>query len=71
MASLSEIGTWITENEQLLSGLAAIASAPGEPVVAALAFENLSSDPEMRNDVRFPRLCARLGLVELWTATGR
>jgi adenylate cyclase len=25
--------------------------------------------PEMRNDVRFPRLCARLGLVEFWAAT--
>jgi len=102
MASLSEIGTWITENEQLLSGLAAmvavagvtlsgvgmgvrrlvgrrrsklppspgkpapkagvpstmpvddrsasaaIAPAPVEPLVAVLAFENLSSDPEMQ-----------------------
>jgi TolB-like protein/tetratricopeptide (TPR) repeat protein len=27
--------------------------------------------PELRNDVRFPRLCARLGLVEFWTATGK
>lgn len=27
--------------------------------------------PEMRNDPRFPRLCARLGLVEFWTATGK
>lgn len=27
--------------------------------------------PELRNDRRFPRLCARLGLVELWTTTGR
>ncbi len=27
--------------------------------------------PEMRNDPRFPRLCARLGLVELWTQTGK
>jgi TolB-like protein len=26
--------------------------------------------PEMRNDPRFPRLCARLGLVEFWTTTG-
>jgi hypothetical protein len=25
--------------------------------------------PELRNDPRFARLCARLGLVELWTAT--
>ena len=25
--------------------------------------------PELRNDPRFPRLCARLGLVEFWTAT--
>lgn len=24
--------------------------------------------PELRNDARFPALCARLGLVELWTA---
>ena len=22
--------------------------------------------PELRNDPRFPRLCARLGLVEFW-----
>ncbi len=27
--------------------------------------------PEMRNDARFPRLCARLGLVEFWMATGK
>jgi hypothetical protein len=27
--------------------------------------------PELRNDVRFPRLCARLGLVEFWAATGK
>jgi len=27
--------------------------------------------PEMRNDRRFPRLCARLGLVEFWTTTGK
>jgi hypothetical protein len=26
--------------------------------------------PELRNDRRFPRLCARLGLVEFWLATG-
>lgn len=26
--------------------------------------------PELRNDPRFPRLCARLGLVEFWTTTG-
>jgi len=25
--------------------------------------------PELRNDLRFPRLCARLGLVEFWTET--
>ena len=27
--------------------------------------------PELRNDRRFPHLCARLGLVEFWIATGR
>ncbi|MDH3432136.1 MAG: hypothetical protein OEQ14_19235 [Gammaproteobacteria bacterium] len=27
--------------------------------------------PEMRNDPRFPRLCARLGLVEYWMTTGK
>jgi adenylate cyclase len=27
--------------------------------------------PELRNDPRFPGLCARLGLVELWMATGK
>ncbi len=27
--------------------------------------------PELRNDPRFARLCARLGLVEFWLATGR
>jgi TolB-like protein len=27
--------------------------------------------PELRNDPRFPRLCARLGLVEYWTTTGK
>jgi TolB-like protein/class 3 adenylate cyclase len=27
--------------------------------------------PEMRNDPRFPHLCARLGLVEFWEATGK
>lgn len=26
--------------------------------------------PELRNDERFPRLCARLGLVELWSTSG-
>jgi TolB-like protein len=26
--------------------------------------------PELRDDPRFPRLCARLGLVEFWLATG-
>ena len=30
-----------------------------------------ASMPELRNDLRFPRLCARLGLVEFWTATGK
>jgi hypothetical protein len=27
--------------------------------------------PELRNDRRFPGLCARLGLVEFWMATGK
>jgi TolB-like protein/class 3 adenylate cyclase/tetratricopeptide (TPR) repeat protein len=27
--------------------------------------------PELRNDRRFPQLCARLGLVEFWMATGK
>jgi TolB-like protein/class 3 adenylate cyclase len=27
--------------------------------------------PELRNDPRFARLCARLGLVEFWMATGK
>jgi TolB-like protein/class 3 adenylate cyclase len=27
--------------------------------------------PELRNDARFVRLCARLGLVEFWLASGR
>jgi TolB-like protein/class 3 adenylate cyclase len=27
--------------------------------------------PELRNDPRFPRLCARLGLVRYWTTTGK
>jgi hypothetical protein len=35
----------------------------------ALLFQ--ASMPELRNDPRFPRLCARLGLVEYWTTTGR
>lgn len=30
-----------------------------------------ASLPELRNDPRFVRLCARLGLVEYWTATER
>lgn len=30
-----------------------------------------ASMPELRNDLRFPRLCARFGLVEFWMATGR
>jgi hypothetical protein len=35
----------------------------------ALLFQ--ASMPELRNDLRFPRLCARLGLVEFWIATGK
>jgi adenylate cyclase len=35
----------------------------------ALLFQ--ASMPELRNDPRFPRLCARLGLVEFWIATGK
>ena len=27
--------------------------------------------PELRNDPSFARLCARLGLVELWMTTGK
>jgi hypothetical protein len=27
--------------------------------------------PELRNDPRFARLCARLGLVEFWIATAK
>ena len=27
--------------------------------------------PELRNDPRFPRLCARLGLVAFWQASGQ
>ena len=27
--------------------------------------------PELRNDLRFPRLCAKLGLVDFWIATER
>jgi hypothetical protein len=30
-----------------------------------------SGMPELRNDRRFPGLCARLGLVEFWTATNK
>ena len=30
-----------------------------------------ASMPELRNDPRFARLCARLGLVEFWLATGK
>jgi hypothetical protein len=30
-----------------------------------------ASMPELRNDPRFARLCARLGLVDLWMETGR
>lgn len=35
----------------------------------ALLFE--ANMPELRNDARFPDLCARLGLVDFWIATGR
>jgi tetratricopeptide (TPR) repeat protein len=35
----------------------------------ALLFQ--ASMPELRNDRRFPRLCARLGLVEFWMTTGK
>jgi len=35
----------------------------------ALLFQ--ASMPELRNDLRFPRLCARLGLVEFWMTTGK
>jgi TolB-like protein len=35
----------------------------------AILFQN--DMPELRNDRRFARLCARLGLVEFWLATGR
>ncbi len=35
----------------------------------ALLFQ--ASMPELRNDARFPRLCARLGLVEFWLASGQ
>jgi TolB-like protein len=35
----------------------------------ALLFQ--ASMPELRSDLRFPRLCARLGLVEFWMATGK
>jgi hypothetical protein len=27
--------------------------------------------PELRNDPRLPRLCARLGLLEFWLVTGK
>jgi hypothetical protein len=27
--------------------------------------------PELRSDPRFPRLCARFGLIDFWTATGK
>ncbi len=30
-----------------------------------------ASMPELRNDPRFPALCARLGLAEFWTTTGK
>ena len=35
----------------------------------ALAFQ--ADMPELRNDPRFPILCARLGLAELWMKTNR
>jgi len=35
----------------------------------ALLFQ--ASMPELRNDPRFARLCARLGLVEFWLASGK
>lgn len=35
----------------------------------ALLFQH--SMPELRNGLRFPRLCARLGLVEFWMATDK
>ena len=35
----------------------------------ALLFQ--ANMPELRRDPRFPRLCARLGLVEFWFATGQ
>jgi TolB-like protein len=35
----------------------------------ALLFQ--ASMPELRNDPRFPRLCARLGLVEFWLASSK
>jgi len=31
----------------------------------------MSGMPEMRNDPRFPQLCARLGLVEFWMTTDK
>ena len=36
---------------------------------ASLLFQ--AGMPELRNDPRFVRLCARLGLVEFWFATGK
>ena len=35
----------------------------------ALLFQ--ANMPELRNDPRFPRLCARLGLVAFWQASGQ
>jgi TolB-like protein len=35
----------------------------------ALLFQ--ANMPELRRDLRFPRLCARLGLVEFWRTTGK
>jgi tetratricopeptide (TPR) repeat protein len=35
----------------------------------ALMFQ--ASMPELRNDIRFPELCARLGLAEFWITSGK
>lgn len=115
MEPLARLGTWIAENEALLSGIAAMIVVAGvilTPLGAGLrrlglvyaAHLGLVDDayrvaegaqlgpagkdddllgpdayrtsllfqahmPELRSDPRFPRLCARLGLVELWTTT--
>jgi hypothetical protein len=41
----------------------------GDSTAADLLFQ--AGMPELRNDPRFARLCARLGLVEFWMATGK